>query len=140
MKKLVGLLATLAMSVTCLTACGGSGDFVGKWECTEMTADGQTIKDEFMGVPVGAMFQVEFKDDNKATINVLGEEAETVDWEADGDTVKIKADGEEVEIKKDGDQLVAKEGEGDEETSFKLKKVDKFTEVDLDALAGKLGE
>ncbi|MGN0614305.1 MAG: hypothetical protein ACI4JB_10465 [Porcipelethomonas sp.] len=140
MKKLVGILATLAMSVTCLTACGGEGDFVGKWECTEMTYGGETIEGDYMGVPVGSMFQVEFKDDNTGSIMVVGEDAATFDWKADGDTVTITADGEDVEITKDGDQLVAKEGEGDDETSFKLKKVDEFSEFNLDELMGELGE
>ena len=136
MKKLIGMVAALAMSVTCLTACGGDGKdvFVGKWECKEMKAEGMTLTDEFMGIPVAAMFQVEFKDDNTGEVMVIGEETENIEWEADDDKVSFEVDGESVEFKKDGDTITASEGSGDTETTFVLVKVDKFTEFDASSL------
>lgn len=136
MKKLIGMVAALAMSVTCLTACGSDSkdSFVGKWECKEMKSDGMTLTDEFMGIPVASMFQVEFKDDNTGEVTVIGEDTESFEWEADGDKVSLDVDGETVEFKKDGDTITASEGSGDTETSFTLVKVDKFTEFDASTL------
>lgn len=137
MKKLIGMAAALAMSVTCLTACGSSEDaFVGKWECKEMKASGVTVTDEVMGVPVAAMFQVEFKDDKTGEVMMMGEENETFDWSAEDDTASIEIDGETVEFKKDGDMIKASEESDGEEVSFTLVKVDEFTEYDLSELTG----
>ncbi len=132
MKKLFGMIAALAMSVTCLTACGSSEDaFVGKWECKEMNMEGMTISDEFMGIPVAVMAQMELKDDKTGTVSSVGEEAESFEWEVkDDDTIIATLDGEEVEFKKDGD-LITMEIDG---AKTVLTKVDKFTEFDASAL------
>lgn len=145
MKKIIGVLAALAMSVTCLTACGkekneekAEDKFIGKWECTEITADGMTMTGEFMGVPVAAMFQIEFKDAENGSVISVGEDPEEFKWKADGDTVKLESeeDDEPVELKKEGDMLVISEKDEESEVTMKLKKVDKFTEVDPDAFGG----
>ncbi len=134
MKKLFGMIAALAMSVTCLTACGSSEDaFVGKWECKEMKMEGMTISDEFMGVPVGAMLQVEFKEDKTGVAMAMGEEEGTFEWKADDDKVTADIDGEEAVFTKDGDLLTMTPPDGEGET-VTLKKVDSFTEFDASAL------
>lgn len=135
MKKLFGMIAALAMSVTCLTACGGGSEdaFVGKWECKEMKMEGMTISDEFMGIPVAAMIQVEFKDDKTGVATAMGEEEGKFDWEADGDKVTVEIDGEKTTFTKDGDLITMTSPDDDSQTVV-LQKVDNFTEFDASAL------
>lgn len=131
MKKLIGMVAAIAMSVTCLTACGNSeDDFVGKWECKEMKTEGMTITDDFMGIPVAAMFQIEFKDDKTGTAMTMGEASEDFEWTADGDTLSAEIDGDTTKFKKDGDTITISEDMDGSEATIKLKKVDEFTEFD----------
>lgn len=137
MKKIFGMIAALAMSAACLTACGNAEDeFVGKWECTEMKAEGVTITDDFQGIPIGTMIQMEFKDDKTGTITAMGEESQDFTWTVDGDVVSADIDGEKTEIKKEDDLIVMTEDLEGSDATVKLKKVDEFTEFDPSILDG----
>ena len=135
MKRFFAMTAAAAMFAIGLVGCGSSkDDFVGKWEAKSMTVDGETMEGEYMGIDIGAMFQVEFKDDDSGYIKIYGEDNVDFDWKAEDDSVDVTVDGETVTFEKDGDYIKAEEGEGDEKTSFTLKKVDEFSELDLSKL------
>ena len=131
MKRFLALAAAAAMSAVCFVGCGSSkDDFVGKWQAKSMTTDGKTIEGEFMGISIGAIFQVEFKDDETGRIIIHGKEDTNFDWKADGDKVDVTVDGKTVTFEKEGDDIKAEK----DDTSFTLKKVDEFSKLDLSKL------
>ena len=132
MKRFLALAAAAAMSAVCFVGCGSSNKdyFVGKWQAKSMTTDGKTIEGEYMGISIGAIFQVEFKDDETGRIIMYGEDDTNFDWKAYGYKVDISVDGETVTFEKDGDDIKAEK----DDTSFTLKKVDEFSKLDLSKL------
>ena len=131
MKRFLALAAAAAMSAVCFVGCGSSkDDFVGKWQAKSMTTDGETIEGEYMGISIGAIFQVEFKDDETGRIIMYGEDDTNFDWKADGDKVDITVDDETITFEKEGDDIKAEQ----DDTSFTLEKVDEFSKLDLSKL------
>ena len=138
MKKLAVLIMAAIIACFTLTACGGS-DFEGKWECKSMSMGGMTIEDNFMGIPLGAMFQMEINSDGTGVLKSgMGEDGEDEDsgpqeftWkEKDGKLVLTakNEDGkdEDIELEFEDDELTM-EMEGE---TVVFGKVDKFTEFD----------
>ena len=93
MKKIIALVAVLAIAVVALTACGGNG-IVGKWEAS------------MMGV---ATVTFEFKSDNTYTMTMTSTmegvtpETSSGTYKVDGN--KITIDGSESEYKIEGNKL-----------------------------------
>lgn len=138
MKKLAVLITAAIIACFTLTACGGS-DFEGKWECKSMSMGGKTIEDNFMGIPLGAMFQMEINSDGTGVLKSgMGDDGEDEDsgpqeftWkEKDGKLVLTakNEDGkdEDIELEYEDEELTM-EMEGE---TVVFGKVDKFTEFD----------
>jgi ABC-type glycerol-3-phosphate transport system substrate-binding protein len=93
MKKIIALVAVLAIAVLMLAACGGNS-IVGKWEAS------------MMGV---ATMTLEFKSDNTytmtmtSTVEGVSPETHNGSYKVDGN--KITIDGTESEYKIDGNKL-----------------------------------
>ena len=93
MKKIIALVAVLAIAVLMLAACGGNS-IVGKWEAS------------MMGV---ATMTLEFKSDNtytatiSSTIESVPSDTNSGTYKVDGN--KITIDGTESEYKIDGNKL-----------------------------------
>lgn len=147
MKKLISLSLAALCIIGCAAGCGKKDDdeksskkesnFVGKWECSEMSFGGTTMTD-LMGIPVNAMLQAEVTDDGKFTIfSALADEDDDTNqgtWkEIDENTIEvtIEADDEKQTIEaeyKDGKIVMSEEVDGMGTTEIYLVKVDKFTE------------
>lgn len=118
-------------------------DFVGKWECTCMVADGAAY-DSIFGVPLYAMFHVELKDDHTGFIASIddptSDSSETTDftWEFADGTITFSADDEELSgaINSDG-SLVLYDEEQTEMLYFRS--VAEYTEFDFSALEDMFG-
>lgn len=158
MKKLISLSLAALCLIGCAAGCGKKDDeseskkkesqFVGKWECSEMSFGGTTMEN-FMGIPVAAMLQAEVTDDGKFTMNSALSDGDadnqTGEWkEIDENTIEVtvEADGEKetLELEFKDDKLVMSEdmgnGMGNAEVTFI--KVDKFTEFSEEDLKGNL--
>ena len=145
MKKLISLSIASIMLIGCLCSCGDKDEsskesknsYVGKWEASKMIVDDETITDMY-GIPVSVMYQFEFKEGGKGSLNVEMDEElgdTEVTWSDKGDNkVEISVDGEPLEFELINDELVAEQEEGDSKMVLHLAKVDKFTEFDLDSL------
>ena len=158
MKKLISLSLAALCLIGCAAGCGKKDDeseskkkesqFIGKWECSEMSFGGTTMTD-FLGVPVAAMLQAEVTEDGKFTMNSAladdSDDNQTGEWkEIDENTIEVsvEADGEKetLELEFKDDKLVMSEdmgnGMGNAEITFI--KVDKFTEFSEEDLKGNL--
>ena len=175
MKKLLCTLAAASLMATSFAGCGkdkdskssGGSDLKGKWECTEMTSGGMTITEvPFIGAPVSALFQLEFKDDGTFSITsgIVGGEENGVDsddefgkWEkVDDNTVKLKVEpdaddssdsGEirEVTGKLDGETFVMEYEEDGSKSTVKFKRVTEFstfimTTMDPSSISVEIGD
>lgn len=145
MKKIPAVILTLAIACLCLVGCGG-GDFEGKWELEELTMSGMTLTDNFFGMPVAVMMQLEVKADGKGVqyANSSGNTKETeCTWKADGKTMKWTRESTVIEFKLKDGKLVAEYSEDGQTASVTLKKVSKFTEFTKedakDAVGGLFG-
>lgn len=125
MKKFAALSMAAVMLTSCFVGCGSKSDDTdvkGKWEASKIVESGQTLE----GDMVAGFFQVEFKDDDKATVVSYGEEKTEATYKLDGDKLTLEETGgdkDKMEFKVDGDKMTAsKEG-----TEITLKKVDQFT-------------
>ncbi len=112
--------------------------FLGKWECEKMVVEGEEMTD-LMGIPVYAVFQLDIKDDNTASMADTfaefsdSEEAITYTWGMVSDTEMeiVNEDGDAMLLTIDGDYLVGIE-EGFDEQIY-LVKVDEFTPFDFES-------
>ena len=94
MKKIVSAILSCAMIAGCLTGCGKKYDdkFIGKWEASEMVVDGTSYED-FMGVPLNAMFQFDIQDNGKGEWHSPmsgssgGESDMRMEWDSDRKSV-----------------------------------------------------
>ena len=121
--------------------------FLGKWECEKMVVDGEEMTD-FMGIPVYAVFQLDIKNDNTASMADTfaefsdSEETITYTWGMVSDTEMeiVNEDGDAMLLTIDGDYLVGTE-EGYDEQIY-LVKVDEFTPFDFESFMNsfELGE
>lgn len=118
-------------------------DLEGKWECEYMEVNGVQMTD-FMGIPVAAMMQLEFKDGGKGVItgNSNGGNAEVKEftWSTSGNKCTVTAEGQGIDFELKDNRLVAEVSNGEESEKISLKKVKKFTEFDFDALKDSLGQ
>lgn len=135
-----------------------AADFVGKWQCDEIVADGESTNNLF-GVDAYALYQIELSEDNTGSFlsflysGFLGDgEPLKITWEVNGsDSVSVALADEEIEkikeqagegvtfeaseemmtLRKDGDRLVIAE-EDEEDFKICLSKVDDFTPIPED--------
>lgn len=128
-------------------------DFLGKWECTKFVAGGYVIEDTYMGIPVSATLRIEVLDNNtaKLTTGITPEEAITFKWEYADNKLTLTeeeapAEGESSEDLEDFVQHLAIMGEDcifylEDSTDdyYYLKKVDEFTEFNMEDFYAALG-
>ena len=113
--------------------------FTGKWELTEVTMSGMSIKGDLQGIPIAIMFQFDIKDDGTGVMfNNAGdgEESKRYDlvWEEKDGGIIIKpaedSEGKQLMLKPDGDSLVFGSELKGNKAFMKLSRVNKFTEYD----------
>ncbi|SDB05184.1 hypothetical protein SAMN02910317_00189 [Ruminococcaceae bacterium FB2012] len=111
-----------------------SGNYVGKWELKEMVSGSTTIKGNIMGVPVGILFQFEFKDDG--TVEMMQSEygkdikRTLLNWKETDEGVSITGDGEgSIDFKLENGLLVAQMGG----SVVKIGQVSEFSTYDPDS-------
>lgn len=113
---------------------------IGKWEASKMVAQGQEMT-EFMGIPMHALMHIDIQPNGKCILtSPMSEEEESQNgtWKISGNNKVVidfpdedgESDSEEFQYK-DG-ALVASETEDGETVEVYLKKVDKFSEFDLE--------
>lgn len=110
--------------------------FIGKWECEKMVVEGEEMTD-LMGIPIYAVFQLDIKDDNTASMadNMAEysgtEEGLTYTWGMVSETeIEISNETGAMLLTMEGDKLVGTE-EGYDEQIY-LVKVDEFTPFDFE--------
>ncbi|MBR6968345.1 MAG: hypothetical protein IKH78_07385 [Ruminococcus sp.] len=137
-----------------------AADFIGKWQCDEIIADGKS-SDNLLGVDAYALYQLELNEDGTGTLfsflysGFLGDdEPLRLTWEAEGsdsvnvtidesqfegfaaddddDDFSVETETETMKLRKDGDRLVIAEDEEDTGFMIYLSKVDKFTPIPED--------
>ncbi len=135
MKKIFSTVLVLMITVICVVGCSNDSEkYIGKWECEEMYYQGVAMDSADLGIPIEMVLQLEFKEDNKGEMLVIGGENEKFEWKAENDSFKVNIGGEEVTVSKKDDRLNVKQGEGEYVTEFVLIKVDEFTEADVEEL------
>lgn len=94
-KKIVVLVAALALSLMALAGCGGGSDnpYVGTWEAVSISAFGQEMTAEEAEME----WTLEIKDGGEAVITADGEE-ETCSWEEADDGITLKFDIDEEDM------------------------------------------
>lgn len=146
MKKTAILVMTVIMLI-CITGCGAKRDpkYIGKWEAENMTLNGETT-DKFVGIPIGALFRFEISDNGSvlwqsAVDNKIIQNANTgkeIKWKEKEEnillfTVKDLNGNDPDETMNlyysDGKLSIIEGG-----SSINLIKVEKFTEIDPEAL------
>lgn len=114
-------------------------DVIGKWEASKMVAQGMEMT-EFMGLPMHALMHIEIQPNGKCSVAspIDEEESQNGTWKISGkDTVSIdfpdeNGESDAQEFKYKNGTLVASETENGETVEIHLKKVDKFSEFDLE--------
>lgn len=111
----------------------------GKWECSEIITDGESVK-EMYDVPVSAVMRFEFGSDGKAVCsNALSSEKMAGTWKASGDdTFEFSAESsasfdKPVEFKRDGSGIVTSQQQNGKSSELHFKKVAEFTKFDAAA-------
>ncbi|MBO7475175.1 MAG: hypothetical protein J6U00_14460 [Ruminococcus sp.] len=147
MKRTVTLVLTMAFMALSLCCCGAKRDpkYIGKWEATSMTVNGNAM-DNFVGVPIGALFRFEIFENGKVTWqspvdNKILQNANSdkeITWKEKEENIlqfKVKDltgnNADEMMTLYYRDEMLVIEGEG---SSIDIKKVEEFTEIDPDAL------
>lgn len=123
---------------------GGSEDgdlkelVIGKWEATKMVSNGTEITD-FMGLPMYALMRIEFNDDNVGVISTPMEDTtENFTWIVGEDNtvsvITVDEDGitEQENCKYSNGTLIFSESEDGQTLEIHLKKVDKYTDFDME--------
>lgn len=123
---------------------GGSEDgeleelVIGKWEATKMVSNGTEITD-FMGLPMYALMRIEFNDDNMGVISTPMEDTtENFTWFVGEDNtvsvITVDEDGitEQENCKYSNGTLTFSESEDGQTLEIHLKKVDKYTDFDME--------
>ncbi len=169
MKKIMCTAVACSLMLCGMVGCGKDDDskgasgkgFDGKWECSEMTANGTTVKElPLFNIPLSAVFQIEIKDNGTYIISsglVGDEENLTTDsgegkWEkVDDDTIKfLKPEGstasteeeedddssifDGVEFDLKGENLVVTISEDGQEEELKFKRVSEFSTYDMNEM------
>ena len=147
MKKIIALTLSAIVLMCCLAGCGAKRDpkYYGKWEATRLEASGESI-DNFMGIPVGAIFRFEINEDGKVVWNsavdnsVIQNANNDLDirWkETEENRIQFKVtdlsgkpDTQTMEFVYRDRELVVEEND----SAIYLSKVDEFTEIDTDLL------
>lgn len=118
--------------------------YIGKWEASRLSFDGDTYTDDVDGVPIGYYFRLEINDDESAVFSGYGYDeltAERYTWSVKDGTLKLTSRG--------GDKLEAAIVNGalilsdsnDESLYVYMKKVSEFTSFDIESYkADKLAE
>lgn len=125
-------------------ADSAEADFVGKWECYCMGAEGAAY-DSIMGMPLYAMIHIEIKADGTGEVASLsGADASapdvtTLTWKYDSNGITVDSDGETLKgvITSEGYLLFTSEDSSDVTQLF-LKKVDEYTEFDMESFTNDL--
>ncbi len=152
MKKIICLSASLVCMLSTFVGCGSKNDdFIGKWECSEIITDGQSI-DNMLGTPVNTIFQIEIDKDNKgkfysALVNGFLKIEEPIDitWEKkDKNSIdftiippkitppkgfEASATSESFTLIKEGDKVLIDLSEGSSDSKAYFTKVDEFTPI-----------
>ena len=119
--------------------------FLGKWECEKAVIDGEEMTD-IGGIPVYAVFQLDIKEDNTASMadNMAEysstEESLTYTWEMVSETEIgiISENGDAMLCSMDGDYLVGTDIVTDDVMYFV--RVDKFTPFDIESFINGFNE
>lgn len=147
MKKIVSAILSCAMIAGCLTSCGKKYDdkFIGKWEASEMVVDGTSYED-FMGVPLNAMFQFDIQDNGKGEWHSPmsgssgGESDMRMEWDSgENGSIDVTAYIENDSESEQKFSMVYDNGEltfTEDDVEFHMKKVDSFTQYSQDELTG----
>lgn len=128
-------------------------DFLGKWECTKFVAGGYVIEDTYMGIPVNATLRIEVLGDHtaKLTTGIAPEDAIVFNWEYADNQLSLTeedapAEGETSDQLEDIVQHLAIMGddcifylEDSTDDYYYLKKVDEFTEFNMEDFYSALG-
>lgn len=118
------------------------GDFIGKWEASKMIADGIYMED-FMGIPLGVMMQLEIKDDYTAVVASTLEDTdvESMTWEYTDNGISILDENGEATscIIMNGELVLYGEEDGAEEQVY-FTKVDEFTQMSEEELQALMEE
>ena len=116
-----------------------ANDFVGKWECYALDAEG-TCFDAVMGMPLYAVIHIEFYEDNTgALINIddptaASEEKTPIKWTYEDNKIVVESDdGEKVNCFITTDGYILFDDDTNSEKLY-LRKVDEYTEFDFSAL------
>ena len=116
-------------------------DFVGKWECTKLIVEG-IEQDNFMGIPLSVMFQIEIKEDHTANMaSSLADETESdnMTWEySDNKIILTDISNETTDCVISGGELILAEEVQQEQVYFK--KVDEFTKMSDEELQALMDE
>lgn len=119
-------------------------DFIGKWQCKDMTVNGEKMEDLF-GAPAFTIFQLEFAEDKTGTFSSFlslepGPADITWDINEDGNiTIAYKDDDTDMSdyiFKPEGDMLVLDLSDDFSEFFANMEKVDEFTPVPEDTSMG----
>ena len=107
-------------------------DVIGKWELEEMSSGDLTLKDNFLGMPVGVMFQFEFKSDGTGTLARMDvdttSDRDTFTWNVSNDLLCVKfAEDDYMYFFYKKGLLTTELTEDGEELTIKITKVDGFT-------------
>lgn len=147
MIKKITIAVTVIVMMLAFVGCGEKYDakYVGKWEATGIKINGETT-DNFLGVPIGALFRFELSDRGVVTwksavdneiIQNANDETE-IKWKETAENTiqftvkdlnKKNPDETMVLLYRDDKLVIEEEG-----SSIELKKVDEFTEIDTAAL------
>ena len=147
MIKKITIAVTVIVMMLAFVGCGEKygAKYVGKWEATGIKINGETT-DNFLGVPIGALFRFELSDRGVVTwksavdneiIQNANDETE-IKWKETAENTiqftvkdlnKKNPDETMVLLYRDDKLVIEEEG-----SSIELKKVDEFTEIDTAAL------
>ncbi len=121
------------------TVDAAANDFVGKWECYALDAEG-TCFDAVMGMPLYAVIHIEFYEDNTgALINIddptaASEEKTPIKWTYEDNKIVVESDdGEKVDCFITTDGYILFDDDTNSEKLY-LRKVDEYTEFDFSTL------
>ena len=109
--------------------------FMGKWEACEVRMDEEVFSETLGDYPVNVSFQIEIKKDNTALMAILNE-SQPFEWEPEKkDQLYLWNDMEGFSMTIKNGQLVLDNENPESPFVIKMKKVDKFTEYDFEAVA-----
>ena len=145
MKKFTALAAVSLLLAASLSGCGGREKYAGNWEASRMNVNG-TVMTDIAGIPMNAMMRFELKENGSAewmqpleSVAAPSKDGIRARWKIKGDMVILTVSQPNQEDKvlelsdKDGELVINQNG-----VETYLSKVDEFSEVDEEALNGKI--